>query len=50
MTQDLDNEQSRCPILMIAVGRQRASKTVVLNTVAQFLKEHGSDVTLWNAD
>ena len=50
MTQESEHNRDPRPVLMIAVGRQRAGKTVFLNTVAQYVKEHGSDVTLWNAD
>lgn len=38
------------PILLIAVGRQRVGKTVVLNSLAQYYQERGADLRIWNAD
>ncbi|MCR0984162.1 DEAD/DEAH box helicase family protein [Roseomonas populi] len=38
------------PILLIAVGRQRVGKTVVLNALAQHYQERGADLRIWNAD
>lgn len=38
------------PILLIAAGRQRVGKTSFLNTTAQFLRAHGAEFVLWNAD
>ena len=35
---------------MIVVGRQRVGKTTVLNTTIQFLRMHGGEVVVWNAD
>jgi len=40
----------RRPLLVIAVGRQRVGKTSLLNTTAQFLRAHGAQFSLWNAD
>lgn len=40
----------RRPIVMIVVGRQRVGKTTVLNTTIQFLRMHGGEVVVWNAD
>lgn len=37
-------------ILLIAAGRQRVGKTTFLNTTAQFLRAHGAEFILWNAD
>ena len=43
-------EDSRRPVLIMAVGRQRVGKTVFLNTVVQFVRKHGAKVEIWNAD
>ena len=40
----------RRPTLTIAFGRQRVGKTVLLNTMAQFYRERGCPVQVWNAD
>ena len=40
----------RLPILMIVVGRQRVGKTSFLNTTAQFLRAHGAEFQIWDAD
>lgn len=44
------SDNSRRPVLMIAVGRQRVGKTAFLNTTAQFVRAHGGNVVIWNAD
>lgn len=38
------------PVLMIAVGRQRVGKTVLLNAIAQRYRALGADLRVWNAD
>lgn len=43
-------EPGRQPVLFIAVGRQRVGKTALLNALAQFLRERGGKVAIWNAD
>jgi hypothetical protein len=43
-------EGDRRPVLIIAVGRQRVGKTAVLNTTIQFVRKHGANVEIWNAD
>jgi hypothetical protein len=40
----------RRPVLIIAVGRQRVGKTSFLNTTVQFLRAHGAEFVVWNAD
>lgn len=40
----------RRPIITIAFGRQRTGKTAVLNAAAQFYREQGCPVHVWNAD
>lgn len=50
MSRSRAHEEERRPVLLIAVGRQRVGKTVFLNTTAQFLRAHGANVVLWNAD
>lgn len=42
--------EDRRPILIIVVGRQRVGKTTLLNTTVQFLRAHGGEVVVWNAD
>lgn len=42
--------EGRRPVLLIAVGRQRCGKTVFLNTAVQFVRAHGGDMVMWNAD
>ncbi len=37
-------------ILLIAAGRQRVGKTTFLNTTAQFMRSHGAEFVIWNAD
>ena len=40
----------RTPIITIAFGRQRVGKTALLNAMAQFYRERGCPVQVWNAD
>lgn len=40
----------RRPLLIFVVGRQRVGKTTLLNTVVQFVRAHGGDMAVWNAD
>lgn len=40
----------RFPILFIVVGRQRVGKTTLLNTTVQFVRSHGGEIVVWNAD
>ena len=35
---------------MFVVGRQRVGKTVFLNVLAQYGREHGADFEIWDAD
>ena len=49
MTQGLRSEE-RLPVLFMAVGRQRVGKTVLLNTVIQYVRSKGVDLEIWNAD
>jgi hypothetical protein len=44
------SSDERLPILMIVVGRQRVGKTSFLNTTAQFLRAHGAEFQIWDAD
>ncbi|MGB5083359.1 MAG: zeta toxin family protein [Methylocystis silviterrae] len=45
-----NSRNDRRPVLLIAVGRQRCGKTVFLNTTVQFVRAHGGNVVMWNAD
>ena len=40
----------RRPIITIAFGRQRVGKTALLNAMAQYYRERGCPVQVWNAD
>ena len=40
----------RKPIVLIVVGRQRVGKTTLLNTTVQFVRAHGGNMAVWNAD
>jgi len=42
--------EGRQPVVVIVVGRQRVGKTSFLNTTVQFLRAHGGDAVVWNAD
>ena len=42
--------EDRRPVAVVIVGRQRVGKTTVANTTVQFLRAHGGEVVVWNAD
>lgn len=44
------SKPGRRPIITIALGRQRVGKTALLNAMAQFYRERGCPVHVWNAD
>lgn len=44
------SKPARRPIMTIALGRQRVGKTALLNAMAQFYRERGCPVHVWNAD
>jgi len=44
------SSKERLPVLFMAVGRQRVGKTVLLNTMIQYVREHAGRVEIWNAD
>ena len=46
MTDEFMCDSDRKPVLIIAAGRQRVSKTVFLNASAQYMKEQGSNLVL----
>jgi Zeta toxin len=48
----LENLESngRKPVIVFVVGRQRVGKTVFLNVLAQYAREHGADFEIWDAD
>ena len=46
----MDPPKDRRPLLIIVVGRQRVGKTTLLNTAVQFIRLHGGEVVVWNAD
>lgn len=50
MPEVISPAEGRRPVLVMVVGRQRVGKTTFLNTVVQFLRAHGGEVTVWNAD
>ena len=37
-------------MIVFVVGRQRVGKTVFLNVLAQYAREHGADFEIWDAD
>ena len=37
-------------MIMFVVGRQRVGKTVFLNVLAQYARNHGADFEIWDAD
>ena len=43
-------QNGRKPVIMFVVGRQRVGKTVFLNVLAQYAREHGADFEIWDAD
>lgn len=50
MSEVLSPAEDRRPVLIIVVGRQRVGKTTLLNTTVQFIRTHGGEVVVWNAD
>jgi hypothetical protein len=50
MTQPIEQFSERKPVLLIALGRQRVGKTVVLNTAIQYLKERDAKFKILNSD
>lgn len=50
MSDTVNPAADRRPVLIIVVGRQRVGKTTLLNTTVQFLRAHGGEVVVWNAD
>lgn len=42
--------ETRQPILMVMVGRQRVGKTTIINTIIQKTKEGGGQLGIWDAD
>ena len=50
MSEVISPAEDRRPILIIVVGRQRVGKTTLLNTTVQFIRTHGGEVVVWNAD
>lgn len=40
----------RQPILLMALGRGRVGKTVLLNAVVQYFRPKGADIRVWNID
>lgn len=50
MLEVISPAEDRRPVLIIVVGRQRVGKTTLLNTTVQFIRTHGGEVVVWNAD
>jgi len=50
MSEVISPSEDRQPVVVVVVGRQRVGKTTFLNTTVQFLRAHGGDVVVWNAD
>jgi len=50
LSEILSPADGRRPIVAIIVGRQRVGKTTVANTAIQFLRAHGGEIVVWNAD
>ncbi len=50
MSDVISPAEDRRPVVAIVVGRQRVGKTSFLNTTVQFLRAHGGEVVVWNAD
>ncbi len=50
MSEILSPADDRRPIVIVIVGRQRVGKTTVANTAVQFIRAHGGEVVVWNAD
>ena len=50
MSDAINPAEDRQPVVIVVVGRQRVGKTSFLNTTVQFLRAHGGEVVVWNAD
>lgn len=50
MSEVITPAEDRRPVVIVVVGRQRVGKTTFLNTTVQFLRTHGGEVVVWNAD
>ncbi len=50
MSEILTPAEDRRPVVIVIVGRQRVGKTTVANTAVQFIRAHGGEVVVWNAD
>ena len=50
MSETLSPADDRRPIVTVIVGRQRVGKTSVANATVQFIRAHGGEVVVWNAD
>lgn len=50
MTIVLNEPNSRRPLLIIVVGRQRVGKTSFLNTAVQYVRSNDGEIVVWNAD
>lgn len=50
MSEVTNSSEVRQPVVTVVVGRQRVGKTSFLNTTVQFLRAHGGEVVVWNAD
>ncbi len=50
MSEVVTPPEDRRPVVIVVVGRQRVGKTTFLNTTVQFLRAHGGQVVVWNAD
>lgn len=50
MSEIVTPADDRHPVVIVIVGRQRVGKTTVANTAVQFLRAHGGEVVVWNAD
>lgn len=50
MSEVITPAEDRRPVVIVVVGRQRVGKTTFLNTTVQFLRTHGGQVVVWNAD
>jgi len=50
VSETLSPADDRRPVVIVIVGRQRVGKTTVANTLVQFLRAHGGEIVVWNAD
>lgn len=50
MSQVISPAEDRQSVVIVVVGRQRVGKTSFLNATVQFLRAHGGEVVVWNAD